>query len=65
MSEVREKAKLAGTAVSVLNRLTTAQKNDALLAVADALVRNSDAILAANEEDLQRGRDNGTSSSLL
>lgn len=26
MSEVREKAKLAGTAVSVLNRLTTAQK---------------------------------------
>jgi len=65
MSEVREKAKLAGTAVSVLNRLTTAQKNDALLVVADALVRNSDAILAANEEDLQRGRDNGTSSSLL
>lgn len=65
MSEVREKAKLAGTAVSVLNRLTTAQKNDALLAVADALVRNSDAILAANEEDLQRGRDNGTSPSLL
>ncbi|CAM4290037.1 glutamate-5-semialdehyde dehydrogenase [Paenibacillus phoenicis] len=65
MSEVREKAKLAGTAVSVLNRLTTAQKNEALLAVADALVRNSDAILAANEEDLQRGRDNGTSSSML
>lgn len=26
MSEVREKAKLAGTAVSVLNRLTTVQK---------------------------------------
>lgn len=65
MSEVREKAKLAGTAVSVLNRLTTVQKNEALLAVADALVRSSDAILAANEEDLKRGRDNGTSSSML
>ncbi|MCH1642904.1 glutamate-5-semialdehyde dehydrogenase [Paenibacillus timonensis] len=65
MSEVRQKAERAGSAVSVLNRLTTAQKNEALLAAAEALVRGSDAILAANEEDLQRGRDNGTSSSML
>lgn len=65
MSEVRQKAERAGNAVAVLNRLTTAQKNEALLAAAEALVRRSDAILAANEEDLQRGRDNGTSSSML
>lgn len=65
MSEVRQKAERAGSAVAVLNRLTTAQKNEALLAAAEALVRGSDAILAANEEDLQRGRDNGTSSSML
>ncbi|MBW4840738.1 MAG: glutamate-5-semialdehyde dehydrogenase [Paenibacillaceae bacterium] len=65
MSEVRQKAEQAGQAVAVLNRLTTAQKNEALLASAEALVRSTDAILAANEEDLQRGRDNGTSSSML
>lgn len=65
MSEVRQKAERAGGAVAVLNRLTTAQKNEALLAAAEALVNGSAAILAANEEDLQRGRDNGTSSSML
>ncbi|MDU4698600.1 MAG: glutamate-5-semialdehyde dehydrogenase [Paenibacillus sp.] len=65
MSEVRQKAEQAGGAVSVLNRLTTAQKNEALLVAAEALVRSTEAILAANEEDLQRGRDNGTSSSML
>ncbi|MGG3453272.1 glutamate-5-semialdehyde dehydrogenase [Paenibacillus rhizolycopersici] len=65
MSEVRQKAEQAGKAAAVLNRLTTAQKNEALLAAAEALVRGTDAILAANEEDLQRGRDNGTSSSML
>ncbi|MBM6995429.1 glutamate-5-semialdehyde dehydrogenase [Paenibacillus sp. DXFW5] len=65
MSEVRQKTEQAGKAAAVLNRLTTAQKNEALLAAAEALVRGTDAILAANEEDLQRGRDNGTSSSML
>lgn len=65
MSEVRQKAEQAGKAAAVLNRLTTAHKNEALLAAAEALVRGTDAILAANEEDLQRGRDNGTSSSML
>ncbi|WP_068785316.1 glutamate-5-semialdehyde dehydrogenase [Paenibacillus phocaensis] len=65
MSEVRQKAERAGSAVSVLNRLTTAQKNEALLAAAEALVSGSNAILAANEEDLQRGRENGTSKSML
>ncbi|MEF2964287.1 glutamate-5-semialdehyde dehydrogenase [Paenibacillus sp. M1] len=65
MSEVIQKAKQAGTAAAVLNRLTTKEKNDALLAAADALLANADAIIAANEEDLRRGRDNGTSASLL
>ncbi|MGG6311995.1 glutamate-5-semialdehyde dehydrogenase [Paenibacillus macerans] len=65
MSEVRQKAEQAGSAVSALNRLTTAQKNEALLAAAEALVEGSAAIIAANEEDLQRGRDIGTSSAML
>lgn len=65
MSEARQKAKLAGEVISVLNGLTTEQKNEALVAAAKALVDRTREILAANREDLQRGRDNGTSSSML
>lgn len=65
MSEVRQKAQLAGKTCSALSGLTTAQKNEALLAAANALVENSEAIIAANREDLDRGRSNGTNESLL
>lgn len=65
MSEVRQKAQLAGKACSALSGLTTAQKNEALLAAANALVENNEAIIAANQEDLDRGRSNGTNESLL
>lgn len=65
MSEVRQKAELAGKVVSVLNNLTTEQKNEALFVVAKALESGCSEIIAANEVDLQRGRENGTSLSLL
>lgn len=65
MSEVINKAKAAKAAAAVLNRLSTAQKNEALLLMANALITEQDEILAANEEDLIRGREQGTSSSLL
>ncbi|MNI23767.1 Gamma-glutamyl phosphate reductase [compost metagenome] len=65
MSEVRQKAELAGRATSVLGSLSTEQKNAALLVAAQALIHASDIIIEANKEDLQRGRDNGTSESLL
>ncbi|OUM97021.1 MAG: glutamate-5-semialdehyde dehydrogenase [Thermobacillus sp. ZCTH02-B1] len=65
MDEVREKALAAREALKAMNRLTTEQKNRALLAMADALIRERDAIIAANREDLQRGEANGTSRSLL
>ncbi|CAM3896115.1 glutamate-5-semialdehyde dehydrogenase [Cohnella lubricantis] len=65
MSEVRTKAALAREAAATLNRLMTEQKNEALLAMADALLARQDEILAGNERDLARGRENGTSSSLL
>jgi len=64
-SEVVQKATLAKQAAPRLSLLTTEQKNDALLKMADALVAESASIIAANEEDLRRGRENGTSSSLL
>ncbi|MBB6674076.1 glutamate-5-semialdehyde dehydrogenase [Cohnella nanjingensis] len=65
MSEVRTKAAQAREASPALSRLTTAQKNEALLRMADALVREQDEIIAANGLDLARGRANGTSESLL
>ncbi|RED60387.1 glutamate-5-semialdehyde dehydrogenase [Cohnella lupini] len=65
MSEVILKATAAKDAANVLNRLTTAQKNEALILVADALLDQEARILAANEEDLARGKESGTSPSLL
>ncbi|WP_145047434.1 glutamate-5-semialdehyde dehydrogenase [Paenibacillus xylanexedens] len=65
MSEVRQKAIQAQAAVPQLNRLTTDQKNKALLAMADALLEKSDVIITANGEDLERGRQQGTPESML
>ncbi|MBW7474137.1 glutamate-5-semialdehyde dehydrogenase [Paenibacillus oenotherae] len=65
MSEVRQKAALAKGAAAILNSLSTEQKNAALLLMADALVNEQQSIIAANEIDIKRGRENGTSESLL
>ncbi|CAM3973669.1 glutamate-5-semialdehyde dehydrogenase [Paenibacillus alkaliterrae] len=64
-SEVRQKAALAQDAAAIMNRLTTEQKNTALLHMADALLSGQAAIIEANALDLQRGREQGTSPSLL
>lgn len=64
-SEVRSKAELAKSAATVLNRLTTEQKNNALKAMANALRQEQQSIITANAEDLERGRQQGTPSSLL
>ncbi len=45
--------------------LSTGQKNAALLRMAEALVQEASSIIAANALDLQRGRENGISVSLL
>lgn len=61
--EIRfERAKTASHSVA---RLTSAQKADALDAIADALVANSPRILKANAEDLDRGRADGIGDALL
>jgi len=64
-SEVRAKALLARKAAAVLARLATERKNEALLRMADVLVRRQDEILAANERDLERGRRQGMPNGLL
>ena len=64
-SEVRSKAMLAKVAAKQLALLTTAQKNEALEAMAAALIADEQEIIDANLLDLERGRHNGTSESLL
>ncbi|MEK4005805.1 glutamate-5-semialdehyde dehydrogenase [Paenibacillus sp. FSL H3-0333] len=65
MSEVVNKTMLAKATTGVLASLTTAQKNEALLVMAAALRAEADYIIAANAEDLERGRLNGTPESML
>jgi glutamate-5-semialdehyde dehydrogenase len=63
--DMTEMGRRARTAASQLARARSAQKNDALLAMADALEANADAILEANSLDLEDGRANGLSDALL
>lgn len=64
-SEVVAKASLARQAAPRLGWLATEQKNEALLRMADALEAEYESIVAANAEDISRGRENGISESLL
>src|SRR4051795_10592859 len=48
-----------------LGALPTSVKNDALLAIADALVARTPEILEANGRDMEAGRENGLASALL
>ena len=55
-------AKQASIALATLNR---AAKDAALHAMADALADAEDAVLEANQRDVDRARDNGTSEALI
>ena len=65
MSEVRNKAGLAKQAAQIMNRLTTEEKNAALLQMADKLREQERSIIEANAKDVENGRQQGTSPSLL
>ncbi len=61
-------ARLAGEAKTASRRLALlprSAKDEALLAVADALVAATETVVAANAEDLERGRAKGLSGGLL
>ena len=60
--EACSRAKLASRALATATRAT---KDAALHAMADALEANADRIVAANAEDLERGRTNDMSAGLL
>ena len=60
-----EKLSRARTAVRGLSRATTAQKNAALAAIADEIEASTVEVVAANEIDLQRGREQQIGDGLL
>ena len=62
MKQLGIRAKEAGR---LLAKATTEQKDAALLAICEALLRNRDSILQANRLDLEDGRANGMTASLL
>jgi glutamate-5-semialdehyde dehydrogenase len=62
---VRDAARRAQSASRVLATATRATKDATLLALADALVAESAQIVAANAEDVERGRAGGMSEGLL
>ncbi|HUR52455.1 MAG TPA: glutamate-5-semialdehyde dehydrogenase [Mycobacteriales bacterium] len=65
MSEVLEACRRARTAAAGLAPLSRAEKDAALLSMADALEKRVDEILQANAEDVDAGRAAGTSEALL
>ncbi|WP_040982281.1 glutamate-5-semialdehyde dehydrogenase [Oceanobacillus jeddahense] len=65
MNEVIEKGKLAKKASYQIGTCTTKEKNEALVKIANGLKKNEEAILAANQLDIQAGKEKGLSASLL
>lgn len=63
--EVLAKARAAKATTPHVARLTSAQKNEILLAAADRLVAATPEILAANAEDIAAGRAAGMEESLI
>jgi glutamate-5-semialdehyde dehydrogenase len=66
LSEVLEQiGERAASASRVLSQATTAEKNEALLAIARRIEQATPRILAANEADLRAGAGSGLSSAML
>ena len=65
MSELTEKCTLARDAAQKLLSVSTAVKDRALDAIADALVERTDEIIAANELDLKNAEENGLRKSMM
>lgn len=69
MEGIREQliaqAQAARQAAGVLASASTAVKNQALLAMADALISQTNPILEANQEDIRRARERGLSEAMI
>lgn len=65
MNELLEKCTLAKYAAQEMVSISTTVKNDALNAIAAALVSRSDEIISANKTDIENARTNGTREAML
>lgn len=65
MSELITKAKKAKQLTGKIGALTTAEKNEALKRISEQLLTDTEYLLKENEKDLQQGKENGISDSLL
>src|SRR5699024_5558604 len=65
MSEVKRRGKAAKAASYSLALATTEEKNESLLLIAEQLIKDQAEIIAANEKDLESGRENGLDQSVL
>src|SRR5579862_612070 len=63
--QITQLAKQARAASRELAKLTAREKNDCLLAMADALEKNSDALKEANTRDMDAAAENGLSPAML
>ena len=65
MSSLISLGKKAKEASYILGNLSSKDKNAALYAMADSLIKNSQVIIEANKKDLEASRAKGTSESML
>ena len=65
MSELIIKGQKAKEASYVLMNATTTEKNNALLKMAEVLLKNSKEILEANQKDLENAIEKGTPKAML
>ncbi|UCH38159.1 MAG: glutamate-5-semialdehyde dehydrogenase [Candidatus Bathyarchaeota archaeon] len=65
MTTINEMGQRAKAASDVLAKLSTATKNHALRAMAEALTQNTDAILKANQKDVDTARNRGMKEALI
>jgi len=65
MTVLQQMGARAKSASRILSGVSTKQKNQALLAIADLLVQEKSAILEANAIDVAKGIENGTSAAMI
>lgn len=65
MSEILQKGKLAKKASYILGSLSTKEKDEALLLIAKQLLVDKEAILKANQKDIEAGKKSGLTEAVL
>lgn len=65
MNELLKKCEMAKTAAQKMVTTSTVVKNNALLAIADALEENTEKILKSNSIDIENAKNNGTREAMI